>query len=565
MSRSARLLVGLVLAAVTAVPAVGAAIRPGSTQPVVLRSASLATRQPTAAAAPPDSAYVPVGPLRLADTRAGGGYTRIGSSSIRVPVTGRPGVPAGLVAVVVDLTVTRVVGPGFVAAAPTGAAATVSQLTMAAAGQTRSAAAIVRVGAGGQIDISSSVPADLIVDLLGGFVPATSASAGRYQAAGPVRLLDTRRSAALPAGAVVTLPLPAGVPADATAIAVNLTSAPGFAPGYVTAYAAGRARPVASALTVDAPGEVRAAFAIVPVWSRGLSVFVSMACQLLVDFAGWFTGPSAAPSTDGLFVPITPARVLDTRSRGVPIYPNGTIEVAPPAAAAAVVESFTLTQARGPGYVTGYAAGTPRPSVSSANADGAGDIVTNLAVVRLSNRGIALYSSMGTHALADLAGWFLGTTATATLPVPPNLPPPPPAAWCPSALRAAVVDRAAERAWLCRSAVASAKFPITTARSQPRPATYHVYAKDKLATSTFGGHFSYLENFVAFAHGIYTGARIAFHAVPRDAAGHPFQPYATVGTAAWYGATSGCIRVLPAQSQVIWDFLQVGDPVVVVS
>ena len=56
---------------------------------------------------------------------------------------------------------------------------------------------------------------------------------------------------------------------------------------------------------------------------------------------------------------------------------------------------------------------------------------------------------------------------------------------------------------------------MTTAVSQPKPGTYPVYAKVRLTTSTFGGHLSYLDRFVAFSYGWRTGARIAFHAVPR--------------------------------------------------
>ncbi len=135
---------------------------------------------------------------------------------------------------------------------------------------------------------------------------------------------------------------------------------------------------------------------------------------------------------------------------------------------------------------------------------------------------------------------------------------------CPAVGRAAIIDRAAQRGWLCTDGVADAKFPITTAISEPSPGTYHVYAKDRLTTSTFGGHFSYLDNFVAFTRGT-TGARIGFHAVPRDSAGHPYEPYDALGTLAWYGQSSGCIRVLPAQSVTVWDHLAIGDLVIVVS
>lgn len=150
---------------------------------------------------------------------------------------------------------------------------------------------------------------------------------------------------------------------------------------------------------------------------------------------------------------------------------------------------------------------------------------------------------------------------------PPSTPAPAPdgSEFCPSAGHAAVIDRDDQRAWLCTDGVALPKFPITTALTQPDPGNYKVYAKDRLTTSTFGGHLSYLDNFVAFTYGKYTGARVAFHAVPRTAQGVPYQPYDAVGTPEWHGASSGCIRVLPEQSKVIWDHLRIGDTVTVIT
>jgi hypothetical protein len=107
--------------------------------------------------------------------------------------------------------------------------------------------------------------------------------------------------------------------------------------------------------------------------------------------------------------------------------------------------------------------------------------------------------------------------------------------------------------------------PITTAWDQPRPGSYAVYAEDRVTTSTFGGRFSYLDHFVAFARGIHTGARVGFHAVPRSGAGVYFQPFETVGQLARRGESSGCIRLLPHDAVRIWDWLSVGDAVVVIS
>jgi hypothetical protein len=128
-----------------------------------------------------------------------------------------------------------------------------------------------------------------------------------------------------------------------------------------------------------------------------------------------------------------------------------------------------------------------------------------------------------------------------------------------------VIDRARQRAWLCDNGVALPEFVITSARDQPDPATYKVFSKSMKATSRFGGHFSRMTHFVAFTRGEKTGARVAFHTVPVLNNGEYVQPLASVGTQMRRGDSSGCIRVLPEQGQVIWDWLQKGDEVNVIS
>lgn len=149
------------------------------------------------------------------------------------------------------------------------------------------------------------------------------------------------------------------------------------------------------------------------------------------------------------------------------------------------------------------------------------------------------------------------TTTTAAAPViDPN---------CPLTPHAAVIDRDRQRAWLCDSGVALPEFVVTTAREQPDPGTYPVYAKSMRASSKLGGHYSTMTHFVAFTRGEKTGARVAFHTVPVLRSGEYVQPLASVGTETEFGASAGCIRVLPEQGQVIWDWLQKGDEVRVIT
>ena len=136
---------------------------------------------------------------------------------------------------------------------------------------------------------------------------------------------------------------------------------------------------------------------------------------------------------------------------------------------------------------------------------------------------------------------------------------------CSESGRSAVVDRVNQRAWLCESGDVTDVMPMTSARSQPDPGTYEVYAKDLEASSTITGRYSEMTHFVAFTYGEYQGARIAFHSVPTYADGEYVQPLDSVGTAELHGDSSGCIRVLPDDAERIWDWLDIGDSVTVVT
>lgn len=136
---------------------------------------------------------------------------------------------------------------------------------------------------------------------------------------------------------------------------------------------------------------------------------------------------------------------------------------------------------------------------------------------------------------------------------------------CAASGHSAVVDRAEQRAWLCDNGEVTHKFVMTSARSQPDPGTYKVYAKDLNSSSILTGKFSTMTHFVAFTRGEHTGARIAFHSIPKYADGSYVQPLDSVGAANMRGASSGCIRVLHEDSVKIWDWLSNGDPVTVIS
>jgi alpha-tubulin suppressor-like RCC1 family protein len=118
------------------------------------------------------------------------------------------------------------------------------------------------------------------------------------------------------------------------------------------------------------------------------------------------------------FVPLPPQRILDTRS-GVGAPPGRVAadsEVAlavldragvPASGVAAIILNVTATDAGGSGFVTAYPAGIARPEASNLNLESVGQTIPNLVTVGLGQGGlVTLYTSVSTHLLADVAGYY---------------------------------------------------------------------------------------------------------------------------------------------------------------
>jgi len=136
---------------------------------------------------------------------------------------------------------------------------------------------------------------------------------------------------------------------------------------------------------------------------------------------------------------------------------------------------------------------------------------------------------------------------------------------CPPSYHGAIIDRANQRGSLCEDGKIVYGFPLTSAISQPDPGTYQVYAKDLNASSTLTGQYSTMTHFVAFTHGKYQGARIAFHSMPKYSNGEFVNPLDTVGDLAYHGESAGCLRLLPDDAVRLWDWLSLDDDVRVIS
>ncbi|HUP75618.1 MAG TPA: GerMN domain-containing protein [Acidimicrobiales bacterium] len=124
-------------------------------------------------------------------------------------------------------------------------------------------------------------------------------------------------------------------------------------------------------------------------------------------------------STGGEFVPISPARLLDTRKGlGVRVGPGETVtlpvagrEGVPSSGAAAVALNVTVTEPTATGFITVFPTDEQRPGTSNLNVM-PGRTVANMATVNLGRDGsVEFYNQSGhIHLVVDVLGWY--TTET---------------------------------------------------------------------------------------------------------------------------------------------------------
>lgn len=374
------------------------------------------------------SRFVPLPPQRMLDTRNEGTRTPLGDNGIvTLHVLGEKGVKNNAVAVVLNVTATGAAEAGFVTAFPAGIPTpTASNLNIGGPGSDVANLVTVPVGANGSVSFYTAHKTHLIVDVFGYYEPSGATDVGRFASVAPIRVYDSRDTGRLSAGQTVRVGFKGNVPGSATAAVLNVTMVDSGGGGYLTVFAAGATKPDTSNLNSTAPGQTVANQVIVPVTAAGIDVFSYPGGHLLVDVAGYFTGAGSPSSDQGLFVPVTPTRFLDTRSADNPIgahlrpSPGFTVERSytknstVPTNVSAIVMNTTLDNSRGAGFVTTYAAGSgPLPNVSTLNVGGSGKTVANHTITTVTTRGVAFYTSGGGHLIADISGYFTGNARAA--------------------------------------------------------------------------------------------------------------------------------------------------------
>jgi len=374
------------------------------------------------------AAYHPVDPMRLLDTRTDGGGTPAARSTRTISLRDRPGIPSDAVAAAVTIVAAGSLAPGFVTAWGDGERPTTSALNIDAAGQTRANFAIVPIASDGTIHVYTHGGGDLVIDLTGVFSPASSAADGRFVGIGPERLLDTRLTGTpLAAGEERTVDVtPAGVPVGAEAAVVSFTAV-GPA-GWFAAWAPGHAWPGTSVVNVSTPGAPATATAIVPIEDGRMLVTSLHGGDVVIDVAGYMTGPDAPSDADGLFVPMTPTRVYDSRDAevsGRPLVGGTTItrRMLDRDDAGALAMSITAVETASAGFLTVYPGRTMRPNTATVNVDAGATLATG-AITLSSPAGTSVFTLGTMHLVIDVTGYFLATEPVASSP--PTVPAAPP-------------------------------------------------------------------------------------------------------------------------------------------
>ena len=376
---------------------------------------------PTAA-----GAFAPLAPNRILDTRLSAGAPGpVGArKSIDVQVAGRGGVPStGAAAAVLNVTVTGPTAAGFLSAFPTATGnASVSSLNFTP-NQTVANLVTVRLGAGGKVSLynGSQGGVQVLADIAGYYLNGTAAQPGTFTPVTPARLLDTRPGGVAPGSrTTVTTAGRAQLPSSGyDTVVLNLTAVEPQAPGYLTAYAANLTRPPnASNLNFPARRTVPN-MTTVPVDSAGQLLAYNGSAghtDLLADVAGYYR--SGSRTDRGAFTPVSPARILDTRSNVgsagmVPASSGIALKIAGQPSvllgSTAVVLNVTVVDQRAPGYLSVYPSDRT-PQASSINFVPGLDVANQVVVpIGADGRIVLLNSSAGaTDLIVDVAGYFTG-------------------------------------------------------------------------------------------------------------------------------------------------------------
>jgi hypothetical protein len=260
-------------------------------------------------------------------------------------------------------------------------------------------------------------------------------NSGTFVGEAPVRIVDTRLKALDPPtyagetlgiGQVLNVSVVGAnsdnVPSNATSVVLNVTAVHPTAWSYLTIWPTGVSQPLASNLNFAPRESAIANMVQVPVGQGGqISIFNAYGyTDVLVDVEGYVT-PGSGPT--GLFNPVTPFRLIDTRTysnnnfedKGLTMTPGETItgtiagtSIPSQAAYLAINLTATNTISNG-GYLVAYPTGSSIPTGSLINYD-SGESIANRVIVALNSSGsFSITNEVSTcDVIVDVTGYYNG-------------------------------------------------------------------------------------------------------------------------------------------------------------
>jgi Protein of unknown function (DUF1566) len=430
-----------------------------------------------------DLVFTPVTPCRIIDTRnaaAGiltantsrgfmgwnGNYTAQGgaNANCNLPFS------TNNAAIVVNFTVVSPTTGGYITVFPGDATTVPLAATLNFnAGDVKGNNAVLKLnqtGAGSDFGIYTTSTTHIVADVVGYYakpvaVPLVSLSSDLvFTPVTPCRILDTRNviNYILAAGSTRSFNgwsqnsygfvtqggsntgcgIPTGT--NTAAIVVNFTSVSPQTGGYITAYPSDAPKPLAATLNFNA-GDVKGSIAVLKLDQTGtynhFSIYTTSTMHLVGDVVGYYSKPvttTAVPlgamSSDLVYTPVTPCRIMDTRNSAAGIMTagsqrgffgwNGSYTAQGGSASncglpfsynnAALMVNFTVVSPATGGYITAFpgdAATVPLAATLNFNA---GDVKGNNAILKLNQTGtgadFGIYTTSATHIVADVVGYY---------------------------------------------------------------------------------------------------------------------------------------------------------------
>ncbi|MFG2337341.1 hypothetical protein [Streptomyces yangpuensis] len=253
----------------------------------------------------------------------------------------------------------------------------------------------------------------------------------------PTRLLDTRAGIGgsnrpvTPYGVTrVKVGGNSGIPADVTAVALNVTVVSPRSAGHITAYPSGAVQPTTSNVNFVA-GQTVPNMTIVPVGADGYVELANRSygdVDLLADVTGYFSRSATA----GGYTSLDPFRIADSRTGqgtwgqvagqstfDLQVAGNGSI---PASGVTAVALNVTATAPRGAGHLTVFPSGQAAPDTSNVNFK-AGQTIANSVIVPVGPDGrISVRNGAWDPAdvVVDVVGYYSPGSKASYIPTQPT-------------------------------------------------------------------------------------------------------------------------------------------------